>query len=74
MNPLTYLLAKKTFLEQLKEEVLEVWRDLVELFEMLKDLTYGNLEKLLGPDIALMLVIGVGAILVMIVCLKIINR
>lgn len=74
MNPLTYFLVKKTFLEQVKEEFNEVMKDFLEIFEMLKDLTYGNLEKLLGPDIALMLVIGVGAILVMIICLKIINR
>jgi hypothetical protein len=46
----------------------------MEIFEMFKDLTYGNLEKLVGPDMALMLVIGVGAIIVMIICLKIINR
>ena len=74
MNLLTYLLAKKTFLEQLKEEVNEVISDFAEIIEMLKDLTYGNLEKILGPDVALMLVIGIGAILVMILCLKIINR
>ncbi len=74
MNLLTYFLVKKSFLDQLKEEAAEVWADCVELFEMLKDITYGNLEKILGPDIALMLVIGVGAILVMIICLKIINR
>lgn len=74
MNPLTYFLVKKTFLEQVQEEFNEVMKDFLEIFEMLKDLTYGNLEKILGPDIALMLVIGVGAILVMIICLKIINR
>jgi len=74
MNPLTYFLVKKSFWEQAKEEVNELLRDFGELFEMLKDLTYGNLEKLVGPDIALMLVIGVGAILVMIICLIKINR
>lgn len=74
MNPLTYFLIKKPFLEQLKEEFDEVMRDFLELFEMLKDLTYGNLEKFVGPDVALMLVIGIGAILIMIICLKIINR
>jgi len=74
MNPFTYFLVKKSFLDQVKEEFNEVLQDFIEIFEMLKDLTYGNLEKLLGPDIALMLVIGVGAILVMIICLKIINR
>ena len=74
MNLLTYFLVKKTFLEQLKEEANELLRDCIELYEMIKDLTYGNLEKLLGPDIALMLVIAIGAILVMIICLKIINR
>lgn len=74
MNPLTYFLAKRTFLELLKEEFIEIWEDFLEILEMLKDLTYGNLEKWLGPDIALMFVIGIGAILVMIICLKIINR
>ena len=74
MNPLTYFLVKKTFLERLQEDIEEVWQDFLEVFEMIKDLTYGNLEKLLGPDIALMFVIGVGAILIMVICLKIINR
>ena len=74
MNQLTYFLVKKSFLDQLKEEINEIWKDFVEIFEMLKDLTYGNLEKLIGPDIALMVVIGVGAIIIMIICLKIINR
>ena len=74
MNLLTYFLAKKPLLEQLKEEANEVLQDCIELYEMIKDLTYGNLEKLLGPDIALLLVIAIGAILVMIICLKIINR
>jgi hypothetical protein len=74
MNQLTYFLVKKSFLDQLKEEINEIWKDFVEIFEMLKDLTYGNLEKLIGPDIALMIVIGVGAIIIMIICLKIINR
>ena len=74
MNPLTYFLVKLSFWDQLKREVDEVLRDFSDIFEMLKDVTYGNLEKLVGPDIALMLVIGVGAILVMIVCLKVINR
>ena len=74
MNLLTYILAKGNLLENLKKEFQEVVNDFIEVLEMLKDLTYGNLEKLVGPDIALMLVIGVGAVLVMIICLKIINR
>lgn len=74
MNLLTYILAKEDILETLKKEFQEVVDDFVEVLEMLKDLTYGNLEKLVGPDVALMLVIGIGAVLVMIICLKIINR
>lgn len=74
MNLLTYFLAKKSFLDTLKEELGEFWRDCEELLEWVKDITYGNLEKLVGPDMALMLVIGIGAIIVMIICLKIINR
>ena len=74
MNSLTYFLAKRTFLEELKEDISEIWEDFLEVFEMIKDLTYGNLENWLGPDIALMFTIGIGAIIVMIICLKIINR
>ena len=74
MNLLTYILAKEDILETIKKEFQEVVDDFVEVLEMLKDLTYGNLEKLVGPDVALMLVIGIGAVLVMIICLKIINR
>jgi len=74
MNLLTYILAKRNILDQLKHEFQEIVSDFEEILEMLKDITYGNLEKLVGPDMALMLVIGVGAVLVMIVCLKIINK
>ena len=74
MNLLTYILAKRNFLDQIKHEFQEIIDSFVEVIEMLKDLTYGNLEKFVGPDIALMLVIGIGAIIVMIVSLKIINR
>ena len=74
MNSILYMLAKKPILDIIKEEINEVVKDFSEIFEILKDLTYGNLEKLLGPDIALMFVIAVGAILLTIICLKIINR
>lgn len=74
MNPFTYLLAKRSFLDQLKQELQEVIDAFLEVFEMIKDVTYGNLVNLVGPDIALMAMIGIGAIVVMIVCLSIINR
>lgn len=74
MNPFTYLLAKRSILEQLQQELKEVIDAFLEVFEMIKDITYGNLVNLVGPDIALMAMIGIGAIVVMIVCLGIINR
>lgn len=74
MNVFTYLLAKRSFLDQLKHEFEEIIDAFLEIFEMIKDITYGNLVNLVGPDIALMAMIGIGAIVVMIVCLSIINR
>lgn len=74
MNVFTYLLAKRSILDQLQKELKEVIDAFLEIFEMLKDVTYGNLVNLVGPDIALMAMIGIGAIIVMMVCLSIINR
>ena len=64
MNVFTYLLAKRSFLDQLKHEFEEVIDAFLEIFEMIKDITYGNLVNLVGPDIALMAMIGIGAIVV----------
>ena len=74
MGLYTYFLVKKTFWDQLQEEVREVVESFLEIFEMFKELTYGNLEKLVGPDIALLALIIGGTVCIMLGCLAIINR
>ena len=74
MRAITYLLSKKDVLDQLKEEFQEIVKAFIDILEMIKDVTYGNLVNLVGPDIALLIVIGVGTIIAMVVFINIINK
>ena len=74
MRAITYLLSKKDVLDQLKEEFQEIVKAFIDILEMIKDVTYGNLVNLVGPDVALLIVIGVGTIIAMIVFINIINK
>ena len=74
MRAITYLLSKKDVLDQLKEEFQEIVKAFIDILEMIKDVTYGNLVNLVGPDIALLIVIGVGTIITMVVFINIINK
>jgi hypothetical protein len=74
MRAITYLLSKKDVLDQLKEEFQEIVKAFIDILEMIKDVTYGNLVNLVGPDVALLIVIGVGTIIAMVVFINIINK
>lgn len=74
MRAITYLLSKKDVLDQLKEEFQEIVKAFIDILEMIKDVTYGNLVNLVGPNVALLIVIGVGTIIAMVVFINIINK
>jgi hypothetical protein len=74
MRAITYLLSKKDILDQLKREFQEIVNAFIDILEMIKDVTYGNLVNLVGQDIALLIIIGVGTIIAMIVFINIINK
>ena len=74
MRAITYLLSKKDVLDQLKEEFQEIVKAFIDILEMIKDVTYGNLVNLVGPDVALLIVIGVGTIIPLVVFINIINK
>ena len=63
MNLLTYLLVKKTFWETVQYEI----KDLIEI-------TYDALAGIVGEGVLNMFLIGVGALVIMLICLKVINR
>lgn len=74
MYLLNYFLVKYTFWEQVEREFQEIIDMFKDFFYMIKGITYDKIAELIGPDIALMVTIAIGAIFIMIVCLKIINR
>ena len=74
MRTITYLLAKKNIFDQIKREFQEIINAFIDILEMIKDVTYGNLVNLVGPDIALLTLIVVGTVTVMIVFINIINK
>lgn len=74
MRAITYLLSKKDILDQLKREFQEIVNAFIDILEMIKDVTYGNLVNLVGQDIALLIIIGVGTIIAMVVLINIINK
>ena len=74
MRAITYLLSKKDILDQLKREFQEIVNAFIDILEMIKDVTYGNLVNLVGQDIALLIIIGVGTVIAMVVFINIINK
>jgi hypothetical protein len=74
MRGIMYLLSKKDIFDQIKREFQEIIDAFIDILEMIKDVTYGNLVNLVGPDVALLILIGVGTVITMIVFIKIINR
>lgn len=71
---LNYVMVKRTLLDQLKEELSDIWDVIVSVFEMIKTYTYDIIAKYIGSDIALLLVIGVGIVGLMIILISIINH
>ena len=74
-----YLLDKEKsgimkFLEGLKEDLLDVIEDFGDFFMDIKDVVYGGLVDKVGETPVNLLLIGLGFLVIMLVCLKIINH
>lgn len=74
-----YLLDKEKngimkFLEGLKEDLLDVIEDFGDFFMDIKDVIYGGLVDKVGETPVNLLLIGLGFLVIMLVCLKIINH
>lgn len=74
MNLLTYLLVKKTFWETVQYEIKDLIEMIKEFFLMIKEITYDALAGIVGEGVLNMFLIGVGALVIMLICLKVINR
>ncbi len=74
MNTLTQLLVKHTFWEQVQYE----FRDLVDMFKdfflMIKEVTYDVVAGAIGGTTLNVILVVVGALVIMIACMAIINR
>lgn len=75
MNILTYLLVNQSFWEELMEEFKDVGDMFKDFFLMIKEVTYDVLVNSLGGGESInIILIGIGAIAIMLVLLAIINR
>lgn len=74
MNILSLFLQKRTFWDQVEYEITDLWKMIVEFFQMIKEVTYDLLAGLVGETVLNMFLIGIGALVIMLICLKIINR
>jgi hypothetical protein len=74
MNTLTQLLVKHTFWEQVQYE----FRDLVDMFKdfflMIKEVTYDVVAGAIGGTTLNVILVVIGALVIMIACMAIINR
>lgn len=74
LNTFNSFLVKKTFWEQVEYEITDLWKMLMEFFQMIKEVTYDLLAGYIGETVLNMFLIGLGALAIMLICLKIINR
>ncbi len=74
LNTFNSFLVKKTFWEQVEYEITDLWKMLMEFFQMIKEVTYDLLAGYVGETVLNMFLIGLGALAIMLICLKIINR
>ncbi len=74
INSIGLFLYKRSFWEQVEYEVTDLWKMIVEFFQMIKEVTYDLLAGYIGETVLNMFLIGLGALAIMLICLKIINR
>ena len=70
----TYLLDKKTLKEKAIDELQDLWESIVEIFEMIKGLTYDKVANIFGAGATGIIFGMILVIILTFVLMKIINR
>ena len=74
MQMLVLLKDDKSFWDKLKEQLLDVWHELLDFFIVIKENTYDLLCTIIDPSIANLLLIAIGIVVVMIIAITLINK
>lgn len=72
MKYLSLLKVKRTFLEEVKFQIKDIFSDFVDFFEMIKENTYDVWFEKFGEGVNVALLMG-GVLIVMIIAVTIIN-
>ena len=70
----TYLLDKKTLKEKAIDELQDLWESIVEIFEMIKGLTYDKVANIFGEGATGIIFGMILVIILTFILMKIINR
>ena len=70
----TYLLDKKTLKEKAIDELQDLWESIVEIFEMIKGLTYDKVANIFGAGATGIIFGMILVIILTFILMKIINR
>jgi hypothetical protein len=70
----TYILNKKSVKEQFIDEFKDIWESIVEVFEMIKGLTYDKVANIFGAGATGIIFGMIIVIIITFVLMKIINR
>ena len=70
----TYLLDKKTLKEKAIDELQDLWESIVEIFDMIKGLTYDKIANIFGAGATGIIFGMILVIILTFVLMKIINR
>lgn len=74
MSNLYLLLTNRTFWDRVEYEITDLIETFAEFFQMIKEVTYDLLAGYMGENVLNMFLIGLGALAIMLICLKIINK
>lgn len=73
---MNFLILKgdRTFWQEVQYEVEDLFQTFIDFFVMIKESTYDVLVESFGAQVVNMSLIALGALLIMLICLRIINR
>ncbi len=74
MSSLYLILTNRTFWDRVEYEINDLIETFAEFFQMIKEVTYDLLAGYVGENVLNMFLIGLGALAIMLICLKIINK
>ena len=64
----------RSFSEIIKEQLQNIWYEIVDFFVLIKENTYDLLCTVFDPTIVNLLLVGIGVVLIMVIAMAIINR